>query len=358
MPEPTCELLNERQLLDYEAHRKQLLKWALSLGKNPEKAEGYSHHTVEIRAYRLDKFYRWVWQQRGYTTVMTHDDADTYLRNLATQDGSTDHKANTQKAMKMLFKWRQFERDEEPWEPAITFSNESGTTNPRDFLTREERGKIREAALEYGSIPHYNSVSPCERDRWKGYLAQRYGKRKDEIALSDWKRANGWKYPSLVWASLDAGLRPIEVGRATTAWVDAGNEVLRIPKDESSKNRENWIVGLQSRTADVLERWIEQRDAIGIYDNTDALWLTREGNPYQSATLRHVMNRLCEIADISMENRSLTWYAIRHSVGTYMTREEGLAAAQAQLRHKSEQTTMKYDQTPVEDRRSALERMG
>ncbi|PSQ23323.1 hypothetical protein BRD01_06770 [Halobacteriales archaeon QS_8_65_32] len=30
---------------------------------------------------------------------------------------------------------------------------------------------------------------------------------------------------------------------------------------------------------------------------------------------------------------------------------------QAQLRHKSEQTTMRYDQTPVEDRRDALDRM-
>ncbi|QSG08544.1 XerD/XerC family integrase [Halapricum desulfuricans] len=37
-----------------------------------------------------------------------------------------------------------------------------------------------------------------------------------------------------------------------------------------------------------------------------------------------------------------------------MAREEGLAAAQAQLRHKSEQTTMRYDQAPVEDRRDAL----
>lgn len=41
-----------------------------------------------------------------------------------------------------------------------------------------------------------------------------------------------------------------------------------------------------------------------------------------------------------------------------MTREEGLATAQAQLRPTSEQTTMKYDQTPVEDRRDALDRMG
>lgn len=54
----------------------------------------------------------------------------------------------------------------------------------------------------------------------------------------------------------------------------------------------------------------------------------------------------------------MSWYAIRHSVGTYMTREEDLAAAQAQLRHKSPETTMRYDQTPVEDRRDALDKMG
>jgi integrase len=54
----------------------------------------------------------------------------------------------------------------------------------------------------------------------------------------------------------------------------------------------------------------------------------------------------------------MSWYSIRHSVGTYMAREEGLAAAQAQLRHKSVETTMKYDQVPVEDRRDALDRMG
>ena len=41
-----------------------------------------------------------------------------------------------------------------------------------------------------------------------------------------------------------------------------------------------------------------------------------------------------------------------------MTREEDLAAAQAQLRHQSPETTMRYDQTPVEDRRDALDNMG
>jgi integrase len=158
--------------------------------------------------------------------------------------------------------------------------------------------------------------------------------------------------------SLDAGLRPIEVQRARTRWVDIENGVLRIPKEDSSKNTENWIVGLQDRTVNVLDRWLTQRANYPMYEGSDSLWLTREANPYQSSSLRDVIGRLCEIADISTENRQMSWYAIRHSTGTYMTREEDLAAAQAQLRHKSAETTMKYDQTPVEDRRDALNRMG
>ena len=54
----------------------------------------------------------------------------------------------------------------------------------------------------------------------------------------------------------------------------------------------------------------------------------------------------------------MSWYSIRHSTGTYITHEEDLAAAQAQLRHESPETTMKYDQAPVEDRQNALDRTG
>ena len=108
----------------------------------------------------------------------------------------------------------------------------------------------------------------------------------------------------------------------------------------------------------MLNRWLEERNQHSKYDDTDALWLTREGNPYSSQSLRYVLQRLCEIADIETENRRMSWYAIRHSVGTYLTREEDLAATQTQLRHKSAETTMKYDQAPIEDRRDALDRMG
>jgi site-specific recombinase XerC len=134
--------------------------------------------------------------------------------------------------------------------------------------------------------------------------------------------------------------------------------VLRIPKEQSAKSRDHWVVGLQERTATALERWMTERRQYEQYDDTDTLWLTREGNPYGSAALKTVLIRLCELAGIRTDNRSLSWYVIRHSVGTYMTREEGLAAAQTQLRHSCSQTTMKYDQTPVEDRQGALDRMG
>jgi len=70
----------------------------------------------------------------------------------------------------------------------------------------------------------------------------------------------------MIYTTLDAGLRPIEVGRATTDWVDIDNAVLRIPKDESSKNRENWTVALGEQTADVLDRWLTERQTYTRYD--------------------------------------------------------------------------------------------
>ena len=359
VPEPSRETLNQREIVDYESHREDYLSWLLAFGKNPERGDGYAPATIAKRAYRIDQFYRWVWgEESRYTTNVTHDHADRWMKELAYGDFSNHHKSNSQKALKMLFKWRHHERGGELWEPTLSFSSSGTANNPRDFLTREERTKVREAALKHGSIPGYNDLSPSARDRWKAHLAQRFEKPKTEVVPADWKRANGWKVPSLVWTSLDAGLRPVEVERATVEWVDTANQLLRIPADESSKNRDNWTVGITERTADALERWITERTNYEKYAETDALWLTREGNPYSSQSLRYLLKRLCETAGIPTENRTMSWYAIRHSLGTYMTREEDLAATQAQLRHKSPTTTMQYDQVPVEDRRDALNRMG
>jgi integrase len=356
VPSPAESRLNQRQYDDYRHHRKRLAQWLLTFGKDPETATGYRVATVDVRLSLLDKFYRWVWDQRGYTTQITHDDADDYLREFAYQDYSATYKVNTQNALKALFRWQTHERGDPEWDPDISFTKTSDTS-PRDYFTLDERRRIREASLEYGTVPHYKSLSPDDRDEWRVHLAQRFQKPLYEVEPADWDRANGYKIPSLVHAALDAGLRPIEVERATPEWVDVDNAVLRIPKDESSKNREHWQVSLTERTATMLDRWLDERPLYDTYSQSNHLWLSREGNPYLSSSLKYILLKLCELAGIDTENRSLSWYAIRHSTGTYMTREEDLAAAQAQLRHTSPQTTMKYDQTPVEDRRNALDRM-
>lgn len=352
------ERLNERQLADYEAERRDCLIWLLTYGKRPQEVIGYAQSTVKSRSARMDIFYRFVWDKEGgYTVNIDHNHADDWMTHLAHRDVSAVHKVNCQKALRLLFKWRHHQRGLPEWEPEFRFKADT-SSQPRDYLTREERSAIREAALEYGSIPTYNNLTPPERDRWRAYLAQRFEKPVTEVSPDDWKRANGWKFPSLVWTSLDTGLRPTEVERSVVSWIDTDNNVLRIPKEMSAKNREHWVVSITQRTSDALEKWLVEREAYEIYDGSDAIWLTREGNPYGVSGLRHVLGRLCEIAGIDTTNRSMSWYAIRHSVGTYMTREEDLSAAQAQLRHKSPKTTMKYDQAPIEDRRDALERMG
>jgi integrase len=173
-----------------------------------------------------------------------------------------------------------------------------------------------------------------------------------EAALSV---GNGWKIASIVMTSLDAALRPVEVGRARREWVDVDNAVLRIPVEDSSKNKDNWRAALTSRTATALDNWLEERADNSMYDDTDNLWLTREATPYGSRSLSRLLSRLAAEAGIDERGRSLTWYAIRHSTGTALVDERDLKAAKDQLRHKSPKTTMKYDNVDVDTRRNALD---
>jgi tryptophanyl-tRNA synthetase len=81
------EYLNPRQEVTYLEHRRELCEWMLALGKNPDKATGYSHSTVKNRMNRLDLFYRFIWNRKGrYTQELTTDDADTWMRHLATEE--------------------------------------------------------------------------------------------------------------------------------------------------------------------------------------------------------------------------------------------------------------------------------
>lgn len=359
VPNGSQEYLNPRQEVTYREHRRELAEWMLGLGKNPEKAEGYSHSTAKNKMDRIDRFYRFVWDREGrYIQEMTTDYADAWMRHLAKEEMKESTKCHYQKAVQTLFKWKRNARSKDvEWEPNIKYSDPSTTYTPRDYLTREDRRKMRQAAMEYGSVPHYNSVTPDERDRWKNYLAQRLQKPKEEVTMKDWNKANSFKYTSMIYTALDAGLRPIEIKRSNVHWVDTQNCVLRIPREESTKNRENWIVALKEETSSILERWLDERETREKYDDRDALWLTQHENRYDKDSFRDVFRKIATEAGLDLENRDLTPYSIRHSTATYVAEEEGLAVAAAQCRHKSKRTTEKYEHSSTARQQDAVNKI-
>jgi len=56
--------------------------------------------------------------------------------------------------------------------------------------------------------------------------------------------------------------------------------------------------------------------------------------------------------------RNLSWYSMRHSLGTEMMKELGAGAAAAQLRHKTLRSTLRYTRPTAEDRKDALDKIG
>jgi integrase len=355
-------MLSDKQAFDYENRRRRITKWLYREGKDPRDKIGYSKPTIKRTMYRLAVFDRWVWSvEDEYVSFPTQEHADRFMEVVAYSDKSQTHKKHLKISLKRYWKWRHHTRDDEQWDTDKQFTV-SDTQKPQDYLTKVERQKIREAALEYGSIPAYKTIK-CDterRERLKPYVAEHIGKPADKLGVADWRTNDipSWRYTSLVWVSLDTGLRPDEVGKAKTSWVDVPNSVLRIPKDESSKNYGNWEVSLRNDTARALERWLHERRHYPKYDDTEKLWLTNHGNPYNSRSLRRLLHRLCDRAGIQYDTRKMSWYSIRHSVGTLMTDEEDLKATMVQLRHKDPKTTMKYDAAPPGDRREALDKMG
>ena len=66
LTEESEAVLNKREKLDYEEHRRDFIEWLVVFGKDPERVVGYADDTVRRSAYRVDKFYRWKWEQDGY----------------------------------------------------------------------------------------------------------------------------------------------------------------------------------------------------------------------------------------------------------------------------------------------------
>lgn len=356
--------LTYREQVAYTEVRTRFIEWMRRCGRHPMKAEPLSDTSVANYARRLHQIFQWFWSNNeGFTARISHRAADEYVDALLYDDilrhnGEAYTEGSKRKFVNVLqkwFEWREHEFDAEPWKPRIIFVDGS-PENQADYFTRAERAKLVEASLRYGSLPDYKNISPEERNRAKAHLAQVLGKPKEEITRSDWKhRSRSWKIPSLVSVSLDAGLRPIEVNRMKTEWVRLQKWEIHIPKDEAAKNREQWSISIRERTADILERWLKQRDTRPVYDGKEEVWLNQKGNPYTSKTLNYLLGQLLEEAGIDQQNRRLTWYSIRHSTGTYVQNQSDIATAASVLRHKDLRSTHVYTHPPSEEKRKVLE---
>lgn len=362
--EPTREVLNNKEVIDYRSQREQRAKWYLRLGKEPVKARGYSPTTLKSRVSNLDRFFRHTWNNNsGYQSSISHDDANKYIQSLIYRDVTDQYRANAQKSIKMLFKYQAYnggtsvENTDLLWEPDVQFSQHTPTTVSRDYFTTDELREVRSAALSYGSPPHYNTLTPEQRDEWKVHLAQRYELPKSDVGPSVFERADGFKTASLVCVSLDTGLRPVEVGRATTDWFAPSQNALHIPKQHGTKNDENWRVALKESTTELLSEWIDERELYEKYDDNNSLWLTKYSNPYDSQALSRLLRGMCEDTSIDADERQPTWYHIRRGVASAITTESNVHEAQMQLRHRSPKTTLRYVQSDTDARRKTLERL-
>ena len=331
------------------------MDWLLDKGKDPEKEVGYSQSTVRDTVYKIDRFYCYVWTELegGYTTYLTLDHGEDFLINLAVQDLGQSYKRGFEKALKRFYGWRHHVRGGAQWDLEFSFEPPDSEP-PQDILSQDELKLLREAALSYGAVPSYSNVSPAERVRWKAYLAQRFGKPKVEIDREDWEKANSWKVPSLVWTSIDAGLAPREVGSLSVSWMDSEKGMLRVPDSDSERVRN---VALQERTVHALEMWLEERDCYEGFSETDRLWLTKFGNPYQTDSLNYILGKLCESAEIDPSRRDISWNSIRDSVGVYFTDRLCLSEIQEQLRIKSSRTVARYERGVAGERKSVIEQM-
>jgi integrase len=213
---------------------------------------------------------------------------------------------------------------------------------------------LRRAALEYDDIPSYAHVSPDRRDRWEECLSQRFGKLKNEIPKEDWKRANGWKIPDLIWTTLDGGLRPSETEQATLSWVNLEDGVSEVPREEEPND--SWTVGLRSQTVRGLENWLKERRQYDVYTDSDKLWLTQRGNQYQTGSLNYLLKQLCDIANIETQDRNATRLTLRETIAMHLSNESDSSFVREQLGYKSDRSTNRYESS-LEKRKKTLEQI-
>jgi len=349
VPKINEEIRNHLAPIELEMYREwrdDLAEWAYETGKDPVFGEGYSAPEVEDRLNRIDRFAAWVWDEYGYTTSFDGDQADHYWEQVLKPD---DNKLTTNRkdanAISMVLR-----RDDVDWEiPNIKSVykkiNKEDGTQFTDWFSSSELEDVKHASLRVYAVPRRDEMDDDEEDDWAATLAQRLQKPKHELDEEDWDRANSYKIPSLVYVSCDVGFRPCEIERARVDWFKdtLKKGYMRVSKDESSKNSDNWRCYLSDESVRLLKRWLKERKEMDKYDDREAVWLTREGNPYSAESLRRpIMHNLMDEAGIDRDTRETGWYMIRRGVGTDVGTSQGINTVMEQLRIKRVETAKRY----------------
>jgi site-specific recombinase XerD len=354
----TLDDLGPRVADDYLAFKREFVRWLADRGKEPARRQGYADSTIKATSSKVDQVFRWRWDDYGgYTMDFSPNDADRFIKHADWDRDYTDGTiAALVRALKRFFNYQNdIHGKSVEWDCDLKLSQ--SPTNVRDYFRKEEFSKLYEAALEYGTVKDYSNCSPEERDHIKGVLASRLSIPKENVTRRHFQQANSWKVPSIVAVALDIGMRPIEATRSNVRWFEpalSGKNEMDIPSEESTKNDNNWRPALSPRTVRAVQLWIKEREGIEKYDDTDAVWLTKYGNPYDTNSLNTLLDSLMDGADISERGRDLSWYCIRHGVATVWANEIGIHHAKEQLRHNSVETTMGYVHSVSDERAKYL----
>jgi len=341
-------------------------EWLLEQGKNPVRNTPMSARGAANYHDRIDQLYRFTLEFDDLRNGrrLTYVQADELIRRLDNDEirkQSGGEYASTSKrkfgdALQKYFTWLyETGVTAEPWEPKVVFVD--GDHESADSLSYSERYELRQAALEYGSLPAYYETAPEERDRIDALVAQRLGKLKADITQRDWQQADtSAKVGSLIAVTIETGMIPIEIEHATLDWYDTGKRAFKIPAEYAAKERPTTELPLTDETADIFSDWVRERRHLEAYDDTNRIWLNQRGNPYTSGTLCYLLRQLCEEAGIDHENRKIVWYSLRHNLGQTFEDTADISATKDQLRHQYLETTKGiYGETATEKRRQTLE---
>lgn len=340
-------------------HFSKFSRYLYERGKEPKKNVGYASSSIRPIVRRVMQAAQQTCNEEASAIQLTVGDADQFIEALnedtvLTQEGDPYTEGSKRKFVSALNAYFRFQGTE--WESEITFSD-NPTDSGTDPFTRTESEKLFEASIEYKSPPTYKNVSPEERDRWNAELAQYLNKPKAKVGPKDWSELQqSWKFPSLVSVSRDCASRAGWIEGLETNQVELKAGKIITPPEKAIKNNSCWENELSDRSITCLENWFEQRSNRPKYDDSDYVWLNREGNPYSSHNLNRLLRNLMDEAGIKPNGRILSWHSIRHSTGCYLyNQHKDLTIVADVLRQNSLEAAKRYAHPTPEMKKDAVE---